>query len=109
MNVAAYYITDIKQTDNFTFTITWNDGFTHAYRLSDLQKKCPCAGCQERSQSRTVKEDVKTVRIMSVGSYGLRFEFTSGCKTGIYSYDLLRSFVNSSKQATSLTPSVDHE
>ena len=105
----AYFITDIKQKDNFSFVITWNDGVVCHYRLSDLQKKCPCAGCQENKLSSQINENVKAVRIISIGRYALRIEFTSGCSAGIYSYDLLRSFINNPQSLTAITPSMDHE
>lgn len=91
----AYFITDIRQAGNHIFTITWNDGLEYSYRLCDLQRRCPCAGCQETVSH--VDEDVQAIRIVSVGRYALRIDFTLGCSAGIYSYDLLRSFIRNSK------------
>ena len=85
----------IQQLDNFTLQITWNDDISSNYRLSDLQKKCPCAQCvdektgQRLTNETTVKEDVRAKKIFSVGRYALRIEYTSGCSTGIYDYDSL--------------------
>lgn len=85
----------IKQTDNHTFQIIWNDGSQKNYRLSDLQKNCPCAGCvdeltgQRIATSQAVKEDVRAINLQSVGRYALKIKFTSGCSTGIYSYTTL--------------------
>jgi DUF971 family protein len=86
---SVYFIKELKQKNNHVFEITWNNGEQQEFRLSDLQKKCPCAACQEHSES--VHEDVKAVRIVGI-RYALRIEFTSGCSAGIYSYDYLKSF-----------------
>lgn len=104
----TYFITNIEQCDNFTFAITWNDGMRSLHRLSELQKRCPCARCLKNNHSEVVKEDVKAIRVVSVGRYALRVAFTSGCSAGVYSYDLLRSFIKNS-ESTSLTSAITHE
>ena len=88
----------IEQKDAHSFLIEWSDGLVKAYRLSELQKKCPCAGCvdeatgERRLDAATVDEDVRASRIVSVGRYALRIFFTSGCSNGIYSFDFLHAF-----------------
>ncbi len=87
-------IRKIWQKDNHTFTIEWSDGAVNDYRLSVLQKNCPCAGCgaagREPSYGRAEQDDVRALRVSSVGRYALRIQFTSGCSKGIYSYEMLR-------------------
>lgn len=93
MSVPVFFITEIQQKDNHTFTVVWNDGMCRDYRLSVLQQHCPCAGCQEKDGDKrlqAVADDVRAKRIVSVGRYALRIEYTGGCSAGIYSYDLLR-------------------
>lgn len=88
-------ICELKQKDNHSFSITWNDGKEHSFRLSDLQKHCPCANCtdektkQQGQDSRMVQPDVRAVVIRLVGRYGLEIQFTTGCSMGIYSFDWL--------------------
>lgn len=95
MKSSAVLLRSIKQTDNHTFTIEWSDGSVCNYRLSDLQKRCPCANCTDEYTGKRlldenlVKSDVRAVRITSVGRYALRIQYTSGCSTGIYSFDML--------------------
>lgn len=95
----AAYISKIYQKDNYTFTIEWNDGITNHYRLNELQKRCPCAGCVDEISGKRlldksmIADDVRAKRIMSVGRYALRLDFTSGCSHGIYSFDFLREMV----------------
>lgn len=93
-------VRQIWQVDNYTFSIEWSDGAVMQYRLSDLQKKCPCAACVDESSGKRlmgekfVKEDVRAVRIVSLGRYALRIQFTDGCSNGIYGFDLLRNNAN---------------
>lgn len=95
--MTTYRIEEIVQKDNHTFTIKWTDGIVQDYRLSELQKECPCANCvDENSGTRIVQPEmidplVKAKKIYSVGRYAIRIDFTSGCSLGIYSYDDLRN------------------
>ncbi len=91
-------IKSIEQKDDCLFAIEWNDGLVKEYQLSGLQKRCPCAGCVDEMTGvqilnpATVKDDVRAVKIVSVGRYAIRIFFTSGCSNGIYSYDFLYNF-----------------
>lgn len=103
MSPAAILVHKIQQKDNHTFTIEWSDNTIADYRLSDLQKRCPCANCTDEItgkrllDERSVKEDVKAIRIVSVGRYALKIKFTSGCSTGIYSFEMLHSLAKGHK------------
>lgn len=91
-------IRTIAQKDNHHFTVEWTDGSSKNYRLSDLQRRCPCAKCfdVETGKQRCTEDepdvDVRAVQIKSVGRYALKVLFTSGCSRGIYSYDMLHSW-----------------
>jgi DUF971 family protein len=93
MKQPPFLVKAIHQKDNHTLTIDWSDGVSRDYRLSDLQRKCPCAGCNEESGGKTpeVREDVKGVRVHNIGRYALRIQYTSGCSAGIYSFAMLRN------------------
>jgi DUF971 family protein len=90
-------IRTIQQRDNHSFTIQWSDGATHHFKLSELQRLCPCARCvdentgQRRINPASVDENVRAITIRNVGRYALRIQFTSGCSTGIYDFDMLYS------------------
>jgi DUF971 family protein len=94
---ASQRVRRITQVDNTHFSIEWSDGRTITYRLSDLQRQCPCAGCVDENSGRRVvdpsriDDSVRCVKINSVGRYALRIQFTSGCSNGIYGYDILCS------------------
>lgn len=98
MNPAAVMIKSIVQKDNFHFTIDWSDGVSWDYKLSELQRRCPCAKCYDPESGKQLVppsgiENVKAKQVRSVGRYGLRIQFTSGCSMGIYSYNMLRKMV----------------
>lgn len=101
MSSKPIVVRKIAQKDNHTFTIEWSDGLISDYRLSDLQKRCPCASCNDENtgqrliDEKSIKQDVKAKRMTSVGRYALRVEFTSGCSAGIYDFDLLRDIKGS--------------
>lgn len=94
--ITNLFICQIWQKNSYTFSIEWNDGEIQDFRLCDLQRECPCAHCTDEITGKrlldlqTVADDVKAVTIRSVGRYGLRIHFTSGCSTGIYSFNQLR-------------------
>ena len=82
-------VKELKQLSNSTFSIVWSDDRLSVFALSDLQKKCPCARCQESRQE--CEEDVKATKISSVGNYALRIDFTKGCSRGIFTFHFLRT------------------
>lgn len=92
----ALGICKIFQKNNHNFVIEWSDGVAKEYRLSDLQQRCPCANCvdeltgKRKRDEKSVQDDVRAIRIVSVGRYALKIHFSSGCSTGIYSFDMLR-------------------
>lgn len=96
-NQADCMIKKIIQKDKATFTIEWSDGVILDYSLSDLQKRCPCAKCMDASTGKRMIDEtsidlnVQAKKIMNVGRYALRIEFTTGCSSGIYGFDMLRN------------------
>ncbi len=89
-------VRNIIQKDAFHFTIEWDDDFVDDYKLSDLQRNCPCAGCIDEITGKklldvdSIDENVKAIRFSSVGRYAIRLQFTKGCSNGIYSFTFLR-------------------
>ncbi len=85
----------IEQEDNQTFSILWTDGEKFFYPLVQLQLCCPCANCMDeerkgrKSNAPHVQSDVRADWVRSVGHYGLKVTFTSGCSNGIFSYPYL--------------------
>lgn len=86
----------IIQKDKHTFSVEWSDGLVFDFRLSTLQRRCPCAGCTDEItgkrliDEKTIPNDLRAVSVETVGHYALRIHFNSGCSKGIYSFDFLR-------------------
>lgn len=101
----VFLVKRIEQIDNHQFQIIWNDGIVGTYRLSDLQKKCPCANCTDEWTGQrivpesSVRDDVRAVKVQSVGRYALKIQFTSGCSTGIYGFDMLHQIASEQQNA----------
>lgn len=85
-----------SQIDPWTIAIHWDGGEEVKLRFSEIQKNCGCAHCMDESSGNrlidpnSLRDDVSVKAINLVGRYGLQFQFTSGCSTGIYSFDRLR-------------------
>jgi DUF971 family protein len=83
-------------------TIHWGDGHHSVYPFDQLRKECPCAVCREAAQATTndlfavVTSTIRPGEVTvagaeQVGLYAVRFEWSDGHNTGIYSYDYLRA------------------
>ncbi|MCH9609292.1 MAG: Iron-sulfur cluster carrier protein [Chlamydiales bacterium] len=59
--------------------------------VSALQQKCPCAACREEC---LIDRSVRVLSFQKVGLYAYRFTFSSGCSSGIYENELLKSCVH---------------
>ena len=81
-------IESIFQSGPQEFVIEWTDGALKRYDLSQVERHCPCTRCA--SIEKQIRAEISVNRIVSVGRYGVKFEFNGGCKSGIYSYELLR-------------------
>lgn len=95
MTKPVLFIRSIKQKDNHTFSIHWNDGSIKSYRLAELQRECPCAGCFDANSRKslidpkTISENLTALKLMNVGRYAIRIHFSSGCSNGIFGFDYL--------------------
>lgn len=93
----ALFIKQIEQKNNHVFSILWNDGQMQFFRLSDLQKICPCANCRDENTGKrlvdinTIPDNLKALSIRNVGHYAMKIYFTSGCSLGIFSYEMLKN------------------
>ncbi len=79
-------IEKIFQNGPKEIVIEWTDGASSRYDLCELQRLCPCARCLEKRPEGAEGAS----GFERVGRYALKFEFTRGCKSGIYPLELLR-------------------
>lgn len=83
--------------DRLSLAIRWLDGHVSTFEPRYLRLHCPCAGCVEEMSGRpllrpeSVPEDVYPLEIRYVGRYALRFDWSDGHGTGIYTFDMLRA------------------
>ena len=95
---------DINPTeDGAALRIVWEDEHESIYLPFDLRMSCPCAGCvDETSGRRTLTEamvapGIYPTAIHYVGRYALKFVWSDGHDTGLYSYELLRGLCGCAK------------
>ncbi|HEX7878893.1 MAG TPA: DUF971 domain-containing protein [Candidatus Eisenbacteria bacterium] len=87
--------------------ITWSDGSTTCHPAAALRARCPCATCGQETGGPNAHAPIKlgeplplmpakartdvTIRdVEAIGHYAIRFTFSDGHDTGIYSYEMLR-------------------
>ena len=78
--------------ENGRLLIKWDDDSRLEYPLDDLRNACPCAGCRGHSPGEVEPPQVRGVTltgIHEVGSYALRFDWSDGHSTGIYTWAYL--------------------
>lgn len=86
----THAILKIEKIDPQHFSITWNDQKKSVYHIGQLQYHCPCKRCKDRLEKKR-DENVSFSSIKEVGNYAISLDFSSGCKAGIYTFDLLRN------------------
>lgn len=81
--------------------IEWPDGHQSAYPLDGLRAVCPCVECaggharmgrpvDPRELLEAPRRDVGIQGMDDVGNYAVRFWWSDGHSTGIYSWEFLR-------------------
>jgi ATP-binding protein involved in chromosome partitioning len=79
-----------------TLLVNWNDGRRSEYDVRALRLACPCASCvNEWTGERTLRpaqvpENIRPMRLFSVGRYALGIAWSDGHDTGIFGFDYLR-------------------
>lgn len=81
------------QTAEKQITIAWADGHQSQYPFWYLRGFCPCAMCQGHQGGWDFIADVPhTVEdVAEVGRYALNIVYEDGHRTGIYSFEILRT------------------
>jgi DUF971 family protein len=79
--------------------IVWSDGGESFLRQDLLRRASPSAetqgerdvfGNQYGGQGKASHADVRVLGWEQIGNYALRFDFSDGHRTGLYTYDYLR-------------------
>jgi DUF971 family protein len=96
----------VKKTEGTGVEIDWKDGHQSAWNFAWLRNACPCATCHEDREKTgrppgvaKPKEEkllmiyeppVKPLEVTPVGKYALKFKWSDGHESGIYSWEYLR-------------------
>ena len=87
---------DIRTLPGGRFEIEWADGATTEFGFRQLRLDCRCAGCvnevtgERMVRGSDVPEDVHPLSAEPVGNYALRFHWSDGHSTGLYTFEHLR-------------------
>ena len=85
---------DVNAAQEVVFT--WPGGKAVALASRRLREACPCAGCVEEFTGKklldpaTIPADIRPERIEPVGNYAVRFVWSDGHDTGLFTWQTLR-------------------
>jgi ATP-binding protein involved in chromosome partitioning len=88
---------EIRRVEGREVHVTWADGHRSVYGNKQLREACPCAGCVDELTGkrtldpRSVRADIRADDIGLVGRYAVRFGWSDGHGTGIYTFQRLRA------------------
>ena len=75
--------------------IVWADNRISLLPNTLLQLNCRCAKCVDEMtgevliQESQIDASAKLLEVLKVGQYGVRFRWSKGCESGIYTFDHL--------------------
>jgi len=96
----------VMKTEGTGVAIEWKDGHASEWSFAWLRNACPCATCHEEREQNGRKPGeakpkpqtllvmyeppVRPVEVTPVGKYAMKFKWTDGHESGIYSWEYLR-------------------
>jgi DUF971 family protein len=96
----------VKKTEGTGVESDWHDGHKSSWTFAWLRNACPCATChEEREQDGRqpgvakpkpksllvmYEPPVRPLEVLPVGKYAVKFKWSDGHESGIYSWDYLR-------------------
>lgn len=89
--------TDVAIDRLAAVTLTWPDGHVTRLPASLLRARCPCASCEQRRRAGDPvwsgrAERLRIAGAELIGAWGLGLAWSDGHATGVYRWDLLRSW-----------------
>jgi ATP-binding protein involved in chromosome partitioning len=88
---------EMTQPSPTQIRIVWKDGHESIYNGYVLRLACPCAGCMDelsgkrRLREESIRKDVYPLAMDPTGRYAIRFDWSDGHATGIYTFEYLRA------------------
>ena len=96
----------VMKTEGTGVEIDWKDGHQSVWTFAWLRNACPCATChedrektgrlpgvakaKEQSLLTMYEAPVRPLEVTPVGKYALKFKWSDGHESGIYSWEYLR-------------------
>ena len=80
-------IQSLEIIEQKSLKIVWKNGTISDLEAKELQASCPCAQCKV---DKALQKEVRLVGMKRIGSYGIMFDFSSGCSYGIYPFTLIK-------------------
>jgi DUF971 family protein len=96
----------VKKTEGTGVEIDWKDGHQSVWSFEWLRNACPCATCHEdrektsrlpgeaKAKEQTLlkmyEAPIRPLEVTPVGKYALKFKWSDGHESGIYSWEYLR-------------------
>lgn len=90
-------VNDIRKINDQELLITWADDTRTIFTAYYLQLACRCAHCVDEwtgerlITEKDIDDGVKIVDYKPVGNYGMKFTFSSGCQSGIFTFEYLHT------------------
>lgn len=84
-------------TDKQQLHFDWDDGAHTTASARQLRQQCPCAECVEEWSGRrtfeltSIPEGMQVIDVAPVGNYALCFTFGDNHKTGLFTWELVRT------------------
>ena len=81
--------------------LAFSDDNTYKLDYLEVRKNCQCAKCKPRQVNEQIKiefeEEISRMmlvkpKVEQVGNYAIRFEWPTGCSSGIHSFEHLRKY-----------------
>ena len=91
-------LTDLERSDE-DCTLRFDDGASYKLSYLSIRSRCQCAKCKPRQENKQriieLEEEISRLmlekpKVELVGRYGIRFEWPTGCSSGIHSFVHLR-------------------
>ena len=91
-------LTDLERSDE-DCTLRFDDGASYILSYLSIRSRCQCAKCKPRQENKLriieLEEEISRLmlekpKVELVGRYGIRFEWPTGCSSGIHSFVHLR-------------------
>lgn len=92
-HVPRHQVTDVELDRAVELRVTYDDGVTARFPVTELRANCPCAGCRGRREQgldAATTRDVNALGAELRGGWGIAIRWTDGHDTGIFSWELLR-------------------